>query len=105
MRLFNANLSNKGMAQVNIRNLTDAPYFLQVSFDHIIQLDANGLEKALDEATVHLTKMALVNSVIVPLLKKIGNLWRQGELKIIYEHMATPIIRSLLWNLLRSKDI
>jgi DNA-binding transcriptional MerR regulator/methylmalonyl-CoA mutase cobalamin-binding subunit len=105
MRLIDDNSSNSGLYLVNTRKLTDAPYFLQISFDSITQLNADGLERALDEAAVHLPKLELINSVIVPLLKKVGDLWRQGELKIIYEHMATPIIRSLLWNLLRSTEV
>ena len=105
MRLINDNLSNKDIYPVNTRKSTYAPYFLKLSFDSISQLNADGLERALDEAAVHLPKLELINSVIVPLLTRVGNLWRQGELKIIYEHMATPIIRSLLWNLLRSTEV
>jgi DNA-binding transcriptional MerR regulator/methylmalonyl-CoA mutase cobalamin-binding subunit len=104
-RLIDDNLSNSGIYLVNTRKSTDAPYFLQLSFDNITQLNADGLERALDQAAVHLHKLELINSVIVPLLKKVGDLWRQGKLKIIYEHMATPIIRSLLWNLLRSTEV
>jgi methylmalonyl-CoA mutase cobalamin-binding subunit len=47
----------------------------------------------------------LIDSAIVPLCKKIGVLWKQGELKIINEHMATTVIQSFLWNLLRSAEV
>jgi methanogenic corrinoid protein MtbC1 len=59
----------------------------------------------LEQASVHLTKLKFINVVVVPLCKKIGELWRGGELKIINEHMATPIIRSVLWNLLNSIEV
>ena len=34
-----------------------------------------------------------------------GELWKQGELKIIHEHLATPVIRAFLWNMLRTNEI
>jgi DNA-binding transcriptional MerR regulator/methylmalonyl-CoA mutase cobalamin-binding subunit len=40
-----------------------------------------------------------------PLCQKIGELWEQGELKVINEHMTTTVIQSFLWNLLRSAEV
>ena len=105
MRLTNGNLTNVGRYQVNTKKPHDAAYFLQLSFANITELNADGLEKALDQAAVHLTRLELINSLIVPLCKKMGELWRQGQLKIIYEHLATSVIQSLLWNLLRSAEV
>ena len=82
-----------------------ANYFYERSLVAVCNLDAAGLESILDQAAVHLTKSELIDAVIVPLCKKIGELWKQGELKIINEHMATTVIQSFLWNLLRSAEI
>jgi methanogenic corrinoid protein MtbC1 len=54
---------------------------------------------------VHLTRPELIDDVIVPLCRKIGELWKQGDLKIINEHMVTPIIRAFLWDMLRSTQL
>ena len=83
----------------------DATFFYNRSLATVLDLDAEGLESVLDQAAVHLTKWELVDAVLVPLCKKIGELWKQGELKIINEHMASTIIQAFLWNLLRSAEI
>ena len=80
-------------------------YFFKTSLATILNIDAAGLESVLDRAAVHLTKMELIDAVIVPLCRKIGVLWKKGELKIIHEHMATTVIQSFLWNLLRSAQV
>ncbi len=71
----------------------------------IIQLDPHGLEGVLSEAAVELPQQAFLQSVIVPIFTRIGELWRSGELKIVNEHMASAIVRSMLWDMLRSIEI
>lgn len=65
-------------------------------------LDADGLERAFDQAAVDLTRIALVRDLIMSLFEEIGNLWRKGSLKIVNEHMATAVTRNLLVNMLRA---
>lgn len=65
-------------------------------------LDADGLERAFDQAAVDLTRTALVRDLIMSLFEEIGNLWRKGSLKIVNEHMATAVTRNLLVNMLRA---
>ena len=114
-----ANLSSNELARLLKANITEAPKFFTIrrqsleekssyysrSLDSVINLDIAGLESALDQAAVHLTKPELIDDVIEPLCKNIGALWRKGELKIVHEHMATTVIRSFLWNLLRSVEV
>ena len=83
----------------------DATYFYDRSLSAVLNFDAKGLESVLDRAAVHLSKMELIKAVIEPLCQKIGELWEQGELKVINEHMTTTVIRSFLWNLLRSAQV
>lgn len=83
----------------------DATYFYDRSLSTVLNFDAKGLESVLDRAAVHLSKMELIKAVIEPLCQKIGKLWAQGELKVINEHMTTTVIRSFLWNLLRSAQV
>jgi DNA-binding transcriptional MerR regulator/methylmalonyl-CoA mutase cobalamin-binding subunit len=83
----------------------DANYFYDRSLSTVLNFDAKGLESVLDRAAVHLSKMELVKAVIEPLCQKIGELWEQGELKVINEHMTTTVIQSFLWNLLRSAQV
>jgi len=83
----------------------DATYFYDQSLSTVLDFDAKGLESVLDRAAVHLSKMELIKAVIEPLCQKIGELWEQGKLKIINEHMTTTVIQSFLWNLLRSAKV
>ena len=83
----------------------EADYFFKTSLATVLNFDAEGLESVLDRAAVYLTKPELIDTVIVPLCKKIGELWKKGKLKIINEHMATTVIQSFLWNLLRSAGV
>jgi DNA-binding transcriptional MerR regulator/methylmalonyl-CoA mutase cobalamin-binding subunit len=71
----------------------------------VINLDPDRLNQAYDQAAVDLTRSALLKEVIVPLFEEIGNLWRNGTLKIINEHMATSVTRTLLLNMLRATAV
>ncbi|MGA9538689.1 MAG: MerR family transcriptional regulator [Desulfobacterales bacterium] len=71
----------------------------------VINLDPDRLNRSYDQATVDLTRSALLKEVIVPLFEEIGNLWRNGSLKIINEHMATSVTRTLLLNMLRATAV
>jgi DNA-binding transcriptional MerR regulator/methanogenic corrinoid protein MtbC1 len=83
----------------------DATYFCKLSLASVTHLDPAGLEATLDQAAVHLTKPELINDVIVPLCRKMGELWKRGDLKVITEHLAIPVIRAFLWNLLRLTQV
>jgi len=71
----------------------------------VIHLDPDRLNRSYDQAAVDLTRSALLKEVIVPLFEEIGNLWRNGSLKIINEHMATSVTRTLLLNMLRATAV
>ena len=105
MRIINTQSSDRYDCRNRNKQSYGAVDLLDMALNSVLQLDAGGLESALTQASVHLTKPKLIDSVIEPLCIKIGKLWRQGELKIIHEHIATPVIRSVLWNLLRSAEV
>ena len=69
---------------------------------HVIRLDPIALEKVLERAAVNLSRPRLLNCVIQPLFKDIGEQWAAGRLKIINEHMASIVIRSFLLDMLRA---
>ncbi len=71
----------------------------------VVNLDPNGLESTLDQAAIELTRLTLLRDVVIPLFEEIGYLWRNGNLKIINEHMATSVTRTFLLNLLRATEI
>ena len=78
---------------------------VELALSYVVQLDAAGLESVLSETAVTLPRQAFVQEVIVPLFSEIGALWHAGRLKIINEHMASVIVRSILWDMLRTFEL
>ena len=70
----------------------------------VLNLDPESLERSYDQAAIDLTRTALLREIIVPLFEEIGNLWRNGSLKILNEHMATSVTRTFLSNMLRATE-
>ena len=62
----------------------------------VAALDASGLENVLSQATLHLSRPVLRQELLAPLLTRVGELWRQGTLRIAHEHMASTIVHSFL---------
>jgi MerR family transcriptional regulator, light-induced transcriptional regulator len=60
------------------------------------RLDARELELELDRASVLFSRTHLIERVLVPLMRRIGDLWHQGALRPIHEHMASSVVRSFL---------
>jgi MerR family transcriptional regulator, light-induced transcriptional regulator len=75
---------------------------LEAGLAAIRRLDARALEDALDEAASELGQCALLEQVIVPLLRTVGALWQRGSLRVASEHMATAVIRGCLADLART---
>jgi methanogenic corrinoid protein MtbC1 len=63
------------------------------------QLDAMALETALLHARVALSHTAFIETLIMPLMQNIGESWREGTLRIMHEHLASAIVRTLLGGL------
>lgn len=72
------------------------------ALNHVIQLEAVALETALNAAAVDVPRHAFLQHIVVPLFSEIGRLWSDGKLKIVNEHMASNIVRSMLWDMLRT---
>jgi len=72
------------------------------ALDQIFKLDQVGVEKVLERAAVELPRSKFLHTVIQPLFEKVGELWANGELKIINERLATLATRSLLLDMLRT---
>lgn len=81
-----------------------ASRFVDVALSHTIQIEPAQLEKVLNEAAVDLPRQTFLQSVFLPFFERIGVLWRTGRLKAIHEHMASVIVRAILWEMLRSVE-
>lgn len=77
---------------------------LDAAIEHIRRLDVRGLETVLSAAAVAMPRQAFLGKIVLPLFRRIGNLWQAGELKIVNEHMASVTIRAMLWDMLRTVE-
>ncbi len=59
-------------------------------------LDPGAVEEALSRATVDLSRTATMEQIVVPLMRWIGEMWRDGELRVAHEHVASAVIRTFL---------
>jgi len=66
-------------------------------------LDRMGLYKTLLEAETRFSKTVLLERIIIPFMYKIGDLWEDGSLKVVHEHLASAVVRSILGELLISQ--
>mgnify|MGYP000283051757 CR=1 FL=1 len=83
----------------------DPGQVVEAALSHINRLDAASLEAVLNDAAVEMPRQAFLQAVILPIFEKIGDLWRNGKMKIVGEHLASVVVRSMLWDMLRNADV
>jgi methanogenic corrinoid protein MtbC1 len=59
-------------------------------------LDTTRLEEILSRAMVHFSRPVVVEEIILPLMTEIGENWQQGSMKIVHEHAASAVVRSVV---------
>ena len=60
------------------------------------RLDGRGMEMEIERASVAFSRTHLLERVLGPLMRRIGDLWHQGALRPIHEHLASAVVRSFL---------
>ena len=74
---------------------TAEPY-LTLCLSAAQRLDVRDLEAQIERASVSLSRVNLLEKLLVPLMQRIGDLWQKGELRPIHEHMASAVVRSFV---------
>lgn len=74
---------------------------LESCLDAVRTLDSIRLEAALSKSALTLGTPALMERVLAPLLRQVGDLWQDGTMTAGHEHLASVLVASLL-NSLRS---
>lgn len=96
--LFNAEPAPSLSAGTALQSAT-ADSFLEACWLAVQQLDDRALQHALQHAAVMLSQPVFLENVLAPLLERVGQSWRQGQLRIIHEHLATVVLREFLAHL------
>ena len=68
-------------------------------------LDAPALERTLRQAAHHLNVPVLLDHLVAPLLREIGDRWESGALQPIHEHTASVEIHKLLTWIVHSTPV
>jgi len=76
--------------------------YLDDAMNAVRNFDIDRFEAILMTASSEFGRPVFLEKLIEPLMLKIGDAWKNGELKISHEHAATAIIRTFLGTLSRS---
>ena len=69
---------------------------LDRTLEAVTALDAEFLQDVLEHAAVDLSQLTLLEEVIVPLMTRIGDLWHEGELRVVHEHAAYAVVSAFV---------
>ena len=70
--------------------------YAERALDAAMNSDPSGVEEVLTSAIALLPPNEVIHSVVVPLVREIGERWHRGEVSIAQEHMVTDIVRRLV---------
>jgi DNA-binding transcriptional MerR regulator/methylmalonyl-CoA mutase cobalamin-binding subunit len=70
--------------------------YVERAIDATLHSDPMGVEETLTSAIALLPPNEAIHTVVVPLVREIGDRWHRGEVSIAQEHMVTDIVRRLV---------
>lgn len=73
---------------------------LEKCINAVKNLDSISLEREIYAALKEFSQPKFIDLIILPLLEKIGEMWKIGEIRIVNEHVSTAVIRKILMSLI-----
>jgi methanogenic corrinoid protein MtbC1 len=83
----------------------DGEQLVAQAVDFILKLNTQELDNLLTRAAVKMPRHRFLQHLVLPIFARIGELWANGEIKIIHEHMASVTARAILQEMLRSVEV
>ena len=71
--------------------------YIEKCYAAVLAFDAKMLESHFEHAIVELGSEVFIEHLLTPLLTRIGERWKTGELRPVHEHMTSSVIRSLTY--------
>ena len=71
--------------------------YVEKCYAAVLAFEPHTLEAHFENAIVELGTELFIEKLLNPLLTRIGDRWRSGELRPVHEHMASSIVRSLTY--------
>jgi DNA-binding transcriptional MerR regulator/methylmalonyl-CoA mutase cobalamin-binding subunit len=79
-----------------------ADFYLRLSMEAVLKMDMGDLESTLLKAYVSLGQPLVLEKVVRPFLQRIGEMWEDGSLKVMHEHMVSAVVRTFLGHMVSS---
>ncbi len=70
--------------------------YVERAIDAAAHSDPSGVEESLTSAIALLPPNEAIHTVVVPLVREVGERWHRGEMTIAQEHMVTDVVRRLV---------
>ena len=70
--------------------------YIDRAVDAALNCDPAGVEEVLMSAVALLWPNEVVHTVLIPLVRELGERWHRGEISIAQEHMVTDIVRRIV---------
>jgi len=74
-------------------------HYFKAAIEAIRLLEPARLEGILEEASLELGRPVILEDLLEPLMYTIGDMWNDGDIKVVHEHMASAVVRSFLGNM------
>ncbi len=87
--------SQSGPEKAN--DLDPAAEFLALAWTHVLGLEPSKLQDVLEDATVAMGTTSALESLVIPLLNRIGAAWDTGEISPAEEHAASAVIKEMIF--------
>lgn len=71
--------------------------YMEKCYAAVLAFDPKALESHFENAIVELGSEIFIEHLLTPLLTRIGERWKAGELRPVHEHMTSSVIRSLAY--------
>lgn len=77
------------------------PALQDALFEALMAFDEDGAEAVIDDAAARQSVRSLLGGLLLPVLRRIGSGWRDGEVTIAQEHFASNLVRARMLALAR----
>lgn len=81
---------------------TEPDTYRAACLEAVVAFNEEELNGVLEQASVALGQVKLLDEVILPVMQDVGDMWRQGNMRVAQEHLATEILQSFLTELRKS---
>ena len=82
-----------------------AAELLEASLKAVRALELEALVPVLNRGLLTLSRPVLLENLILPLLREVGEAWHDGDLRIAHEHMTSHVVRTFLGDLLLKTNV